>query len=214
MKVLEDVPFIVGLDRFLGPALGEETVDYLREMGAACAAYGAIGLFHVKGITPEAVDQGTELLLADRATCVIEDQELQDLLASYPVLWPDIEARPEKCLIGCPHLSLRQLRWWANKIQKALRARNLNRLAVQTIIFAAPQVLEAFKTDVEAYEQLRRAGIKLSVGCAETLFEGGVSAGEAIITNSNKLRGYSTARFFPEEELVEILVSGEIGRES
>jgi hypothetical protein len=37
-----------------------------------------------------------------------------------------------------------------------------------------------------------------------------VSAGEAVITNSNKLRAYSTARFFPDEELIEILVSGEI----
>ncbi|NIN66918.1 MAG: DUF521 domain-containing protein, partial [Anaerolineae bacterium] len=120
MKVLEDVPFIVGLDSFLGPGLCEETVDYLREMGAACATYGAVGLFHVKGITPEAVDQGTELLLADHATFVVDDQELQDLLASYPVLWPGKESRPEKCLIGCPHLSLRQLRWWADKIPKAL----------------------------------------------------------------------------------------------
>jgi hypothetical protein len=41
-----------------------------------------------------------------------------------------------------------------------------------------------------------------------------VSAGETVITNSNKLRAYSTARFFPDEELVEILVSGEIKRES
>lgn len=214
MNVLEDVPFIVGLDSFLGPGLSEETVDYLREMGAACATYGAVGLFHAKGITPEAVDQGTELLLADHATLVIDDQDLQDLLASYPVLWPDKEARPEKCLIGCPHLSSRQLRWWANKIQEALRARNQHRLAIQTIIFAAPQVLQEFKADGEAYEGLRRAGVRLSVGCAETLFEGGVSAGDAIITNSNKLRGYSTARFFPDEELVEIVISGEIGARS
>jgi predicted aconitase len=213
-KVVEDVPIIVGLDRFLGPGLSEETVDYLREMGAACAAYGAVGLYHVKGITPEAVDQGTELLLADHATYVIDDRELQGLRASYPVMWAEKEARPEKCLIGCPHLSLRQLYWWTDKIHSSLQAKSQSQLAVQTILFAAPQVLHKFKADVKACERLERAGVSVSVACAETLFEGGVSAGDAIITNSNKLRGYSTARFFPDEELVGILVSGEIGRES
>jgi len=106
---------------------------------------------------------------------------------------------------------LRQLYWWTNKIYGALQARSQSQLAVETIICAAPQVLQKFKADVKAYEQLERAGVKLSVTCAETLFEGGVSAGEAIVTNSNKLRAYTTARFFPDEELVEILVSGELG---
>ncbi len=213
-KVLEDVPFIVGLDRFLGSGLSEETLDYLQEMGAACATYGAVGLYHVENITPEAVDRGTSLLVPDHETYVIDDQELQDLLASFPVLWPHEKTKPEKCYIGCPHLSLRQLYWWTNKIHSALQARSQSQLAVETIICAAPQVLQKFKADVEAHERLKRAGVKLSVACAETLFEGGVSAGEAVVTNSNKLRAYSTARFFPDEELVEILVSGEIKGES
>ena len=210
-KVLADVPFIVGLDRFLGSGLSEETLDYLQEMGAACATYGAVGLYHVENMTPEAVDQGTDLLVPDHATYVIDDQELQDLMASYPVMWADKEAKPEKCFIGCPHLSLRQLYWWTNKIHSALQARGQSQLAVETIICTAPQVVHKFEADVKAYERLKRAGVKLSVTCAETLFEGGVSAGEAIVTNSNKLRAYTTARFFPDEELVEVLVSGELG---
>ena len=213
-KVVEDVPIIVGLDRFLGRGLSEETVDYLREMGAACASYGAVGLYHVDSITPEAVDLGRGLLVRNHATYVIDDPELQELRASYPLMWAEKEARPEKCLIGCPHLSLRQLYWWTDKIHSSLRAKSQSQLAVQTILFAAPQVLQNFKAEVKACERLERAGVSVSVACAETLFEGGVSAGDAIITNSNKLRGYSTARFFPDEELVEILVSGEIGRES
>jgi predicted aconitase len=135
-------------------------------------------------------------------------------MASYPVMWADKEATPEKCYIGCPHLSLRQLYWWTDKIHNTLQARRQSQLAVETTICAAPQVLRKFKADAEAHEQLKRAGVKLSVTCAETLFEGGVSAGETVITNSNKLRAYSTARFFPDEELVEILVSGEIKGES
>jgi len=210
MKVLADVPFIVGIDRFLGSGLNEETRDYLHEMGAACATAGAGGLFHVENITPEAIDYGADLLVPDHATYVVDDEELQNLLASYPVLWPNKEAKPEKCFIGCPHLSRQQLHWWANRIQSALQARNQSRLAVKTTLCAAPQVLHKFKADVEAYERLERAGVKLSVGCPMQLFDNDLSAGEAILTNSNKLRAYTTARFFPDEELVEILVSGEI----
>ena len=216
MMCLADVPFVVGLDRLLGPGLSEETHDYLHEMGAACATAGAVGLFHVENITPEAIDYGTDLLVPDHATYVVDDEELQDLLASYPVLWLNKGAKPEKCFVGCPHLSRQQLHWWADSIQSALQARNQTdafyprQLAVKTTLCAAPQVLHKFKADVEAYERLERAGVKFSVGCPMQLFDNDLSVGEAILTNSNKLRAYTAARFFPDEELVEILVNGEI----
>ena len=60
MKVMEDVPYIVGLDRWLG-TLDEGTKAYLKDFGAT-ASNGAVGLYHVEGITPEAIQQGRELL--------------------------------------------------------------------------------------------------------------------------------------------------------
>ena len=213
-KVVEDVPLIVGLDRFLDSRLSEETLDYLREMGAACATYGAVGLYHVENITPEAVDWGTDLLVPDHTTYVIDDQELQALRASYPVMWADGEAGPERCFIGCPHLSLRQLHWWTNRIHNSLQARSQSRLAVETIICAAPRVLQKFSADAKAHERLKGAGVRLSGTCVETLFEHVLGPEDAILTNSDKLRAYSTARFFPDEELIEILVSGVIRGES
>jgi hypothetical protein len=38
------------------------------------------------------------------------------------------------------------------------------------------------------------------------LFDNDPSAGEAIITNSNKLRAYTTARYLPDEALLGIMV--------
>jgi predicted aconitase len=209
-KVLADVPFVVGLDRFLGPGLNAKTRDYLHEMGAACATAGAVALFHVENITPEAIDYGRDLLAPDHKTDSIDDQRLQDLWVSYPVMWEDKNAQPDKCFIGCPHLSLEQLHWWTEEISKALQARGGRVLPVQTTICAAPQVLQEFQSDAEAYEQLENAGAKLSAGCPMQLFDNDLSAGEAIVTNSNKLRAYAPARFFPDEELVEVLASGEI----
>jgi predicted aconitase len=210
-KVLADVPFIVGLDRFLGSGLNAKTRDYLHEMGAACATAGAVALFHVENITPEAIDYGRGLLVPNYKTDSIDDQQLQGLLASYPVMWEDEGARPEKCFIGCPHLSLEQLYWWTEELSHALQARGESALTVQTTLCAAPQVLREFKSDARAREQLENAGVKLSIGCPMQLFDNDLSAGEAILTSSNKLRAYTTARFFPDEELVEILVRGEIG---
>jgi hypothetical protein len=212
-KVLEDVPFITGLDRFLSSEINEETHDYLHEMGAACATYGAVGLYHVENITPEARERGRELLTQDPSTYLVDDQELQSQLTSYPVLWEDKEAKPEKCLIGCPHLSLRQLNWWSGEILNRLETQHVDRLMVNTVLCAAPGVIEKFKSDRMVYERMLEVGVRFSPSCAETLYEGEVCTGDAIITNSSKLRAYSTARFIPDEELVGVLVEGEIRSE-
>lgn len=214
MKVLEDVPYVVGLDQFLGSGLSEETVDYLKEMGAACAAIGAVGLYHIENITPEAVEQKTDLLVPEHKVYIINDKELQDLMASYPVMWADKDAKPKKCLIGCPHLSLRELRWWTDHIYDALQARGQSQVAVETILCAAPHVLRAFKADEEAYERLKRAGVKLSATCAEVYMDNPLCAREPVITNSNKLRAFTTARMFLDEQLLDVMAGGEIGGEA
>jgi predicted aconitase len=165
----------------------------------------------VENITPEAVAQGRDLLNPKARTHVIDDPELGGLMSSFPKMWSVEGARPERCFIGCPHLSLRQLNWWSDKIYRSLQARGQSHLAVDTLICTAPGVLEKFKTDVETYDRLIDAGVKLGVTCVETLFEGGVIAGTKVITNSTKLRAYAPAVFFPDDELLEIMVSGEIG---
>ena len=49
MKVMEDVPYIKGLKRFFKNGLDDNAKDYLKDMGAAAASNGAVGLFHVEG---------------------------------------------------------------------------------------------------------------------------------------------------------------------
>lgn len=85
MKVMEDVPYIVGLDSWLGE-LNEDTKTYLKDFGAATASNGAVGLYHVEGITPEAVEQGRALVRENAQTYVIDDAELQRIYESYPVI--------------------------------------------------------------------------------------------------------------------------------
>jgi predicted aconitase len=207
------VPYIIGLDRFLGVGINAENIDYLQEMGAILATYSAVDLYHVENITPEAVKQNRELLLPIHSNYTISDDALLNQSSSYPILWSDSEVVPEKCYIGCPHLSLRQLNWWSENIHSALQKRNRAKISVKTTICAAPQVLMKFKSEDESYSRLVDSGVKLSPTCSETIFETGLCTGKPIITNSNKLRAYTTARFFADEELVEIIVRGEISGE-
>jgi predicted aconitase len=44
MKVVEDVPYIAGLDKYLGEGMNDHTRDYLKDMGAASASNGAVGV--------------------------------------------------------------------------------------------------------------------------------------------------------------------------
>jgi predicted aconitase len=210
LKLLAGVPFITGLDHFLKTALDESTTDYLQEMGAILATYSAVDLFHVENITPEAVDMGKDLLTSEYGTYVVDEEELEQLLISFPLLWDDPKAKPEKCYIGCPHLSLRQIDWWAEEIEKELKVRGQERLAVETILCAAPQVLQKFQADEGTHQRMLDAGLRFSTACSETIFETGLCTGKPVITNSNKLRAYTSARFFPDEDLVEILVTGEV----
>jgi len=209
-RVLADVPLVTGLERFLSADLDAPTRDYLNEMGTACATAGAVGLFHVEGVTPEAVEQGPDVLAADHRAYVIDDDAIADLGASYPVLWRDRGARPEKCYLGCPHISLEQIDWWARSIGAALRARRQAQVKVPTTLCAAPQTLARLAAAGSARRDLEAAGVRLSAGCPMQLFDNDLAAGSAIITNSTKLRTYTNARFFPDRQIVEILVGGEI----
>jgi len=70
MKVMEDVPYITGVDQFLGQVDGV-SMGKLKDMGAATATNGAVGLYHVENITPDAVDQGRDLSPPMRSTRVV-----------------------------------------------------------------------------------------------------------------------------------------------
>lgn len=87
MKVMEDVPYIVGLDKFIGTELNDDAKAYLKDMGAATASNGAVGLYHVDNLTPEAKEQGESLIVENAKTYVIDDAELERVYKGYPVMW-------------------------------------------------------------------------------------------------------------------------------
>ena len=210
MKVMEDVPYVRGLDTWLGTELNDENRAYLKDFGAATASNGAVGLYHIENLTPEAREQGEALLHEGYQTYVIDDAELERVKRSYPVIWKDPAARPELCFVGCPHLTLEQLHQWTEKLHDALRQQNRLQVAVPTVFTAAPAVLDAFKDTVEGYK-LQSMGAILSYICPLMYMNNPLCKKKAVITNSNKLRTYTSARYYTDAEILDIL-SGKEGR--
>lgn len=210
MKVVEDVPYIIGLDKFLGRHMNNNTMDYLKDMGAASASNGAVGLYHVENITPEAIENGRSLLKQDYNTYVIDDAELENVIHSYPVLWENVSSKPSVCFIGCPHLSIDQIYGWSKTISDALTEKGKLKVKVNTILSAAPDVILKFKQDKRAYDSLMDMGIHLTYICPLMYMSNPECSKQPVITNSNKLRTYSKARFLLDEDILYAIVNGHI----
>jgi len=207
MKVMEDVPYIKGLDRWLGTELTDAACTYLKDMGAATASNGAVGLYHVAGLTPEAVDQGEALIRPDAKVYVIDDAELQRVYDSYPVMWKNKEATPKLCFMGCPHMSLQQLKDWTDKVEAGLKAAGNSKVVIPTVFTASPGVLEEFeKTEYAA--RLRATGVITSYICPLMYMNNPLAGKMPVITSSNKLRTYTTARYYTDDEILAQITKG------
>ena len=204
MKVMEDVPYIKGLTDWIGTELDGDTKAYLKDFGAATASNGAVGLYHIAGLTPEAVEQG-EAIIADGAKVyVIDDAELERVKANYPVMWADKNAAPKLCFVGCPHLSLAQLKEWTDNVSEGLKKNGLSKVSVPTVFTAAPAVCDEFnKTEYAA--KLKATGVVLSYICPLMYMNNPLAKKMPVITNSNKLRTYTTSRYYTSAEILDII---------
>ena len=206
MKVMEDVPYIKGLDKWLG-SLDDDAKAYLKDMGAATASNGAVGLYHVAGITPEAVERGEDLILPDAQVYVIDDAELQRVYDSYPVIWKNKDAKPKLCFMGCPHMSLHQLIDWTERVEQGLKAAGNKKVVIPTVFTAAPAVIEKFNATPYA-ARLKETGVVLSYICPLMYMNNPLSAKMPVITSSNKLRTYTSARYYTDDEILAQITKG------
>lgn len=207
MKVMEDVPYIVGLEKWLG-TLDEDAKTYLKDFGAATASNGAVGLYHVEGITPEALQQGRKLVKEGARTYVIDDAELERVYKSYPVIWKKKDAKPKLCFMGCPHMSLNQLIGWTKKVEQGLKKNGQKKVVIPTVFTAAPAVIQNFNK-TEYGLRLKNTGIILSYICPLMYMNNPLSTSMPVITSSNKLRTYTSARYYTDEEILAQITGGE-----
>ena len=207
MKVMEDVPYIKGLDKWLGSELDDATCAYLKDFGAATASNGAVGLYHIENLTPDARELGESLIVDGAKTYVIDDAELQRVYDSYPVIWKNADAKPKLCFMGCPHMSLEQLKSWTDRVEKGLAEAGNKKVVIPTVFTAAPAVIKEFeKTEYAA--RLKATGVIVSYICPLMYMNNPLCGKMPVITSSNKLRTYTTARYYTDDEILAQITKG------
>ena len=209
LKVMESVPYIAGMDKFVNTL--DDKMGYLKDMGAATASNGAVGLYHMEGVTPDALEKSRDLLQEGYQTYVIDDAELERVYNNYPDLWPDPNAKPQRVFIGCPHNTVGQLETWGQRIVDALDKAGKDKVGVPTYLFSFEGVIDAFKKkNPDMVKKLADHGVVLALNCPMMYLSTPLEADELVATNSNKTRVYTTARFFLDDDLTHIIVTGEL----
>ena len=208
MKVMEDVPYVIGLDKWLGNEINDENTGYLKDFGAATASNGAVGLYHIDGLTPEAKRLGQSLIRDDAKEYIIDDEEIERVYRSYPIMWKKPEKKGNLVFIGCPHLTFTQLNNWTDRIVEGLKETGHKKVAVRTIMTTAPDIADKFKKTPK-YQELLATGVKLTSICPLMYTNNPLTKARRIYTSSNKLRTYSTARYAKDQEILDFVVGRE-----
>ena len=208
MKVMEDVPYITGMNQWLGEELNDENCAYLKDFGAATASNGAVGLYHIADLTPEAKEQGESLIAEGAQEYIIDDAELQRVQDTYPVMWKKSDAQPKLCFVGCPHMSLQQLKDWTVAVEEGLKASGNKKVRIPTVFTTAPAVKKEFEA-TEYAKRLEETGVILSYICPLMYMNNPLCKKMPVITSSNKLRTYTTARYYTEAEILAKITKGD-----
>ena len=120
------IPFLSGLE-----AAGR---DQLKGLGAAMAATGAVALYHVEGVTPEAVKIPFDL--AGLEVITVESAEVERLFKEVTV---------EAVALGCPHCSPEELAHIARFLAGKVVTKPL-------YVFSSQGVIDANRENVETIE--------------------------------------------------------------
>ena len=212
IKVVEDVPYITGIDKYFGGEVTKENMHLLKSMGSSTAANGAVGLYHVENLTPDAKKKGRDLLVEGYQTYVVDDAEIERIYNGYPNLWSRKDAKPSLCFIGCPHNTYHEILNWGERVTTELKKRGQDKIKIPMHLFVANPVRDHLLDEHPLLvRDMKRAGMTFSNMCA-LMFTGlkGYNESHFAVTNSNKARKYSSSRYFPDDILLEIVMTGEI----
>jgi predicted aconitase len=212
-KVVDGVPFITGLDKYLGDKVTNENMHLLKKMGSATAAAGAVGLYHVENVTPDARAKGRDLLAEGYQTYVIDDAEQARVLGTFPVEWEGRPKKPTACFIGCPHNTYHEILTWGQRVTEAVEKRGQKTAAIPTLLFCSNKVRDHLvEAEPLLVGKMKVAGMKFTNMCAVS-YAGMKGFSERIygVTNSPKTRNYyPSVRYLKDDDLLEVICTGEI----
>ena len=185
------------------------TEDQLKAMGAAAASSGAVGLFHVEGVTPEAPD--LRAALGGEAAAEVIAARPDALRAVRDGLSTATTDRIDAVAVGSPHFSLREFA----QLEALLPATP----------FAVPFYVCTGRSEygrLEAEGRLARfadAGVEIVVDTCVVVTPILPPAGGVLMTNSGKFAHYTPSNtgygvvYGSLEDCVRSAVGGRVGRD-
>ena len=165
--------------------------DQLKALGAAMAATGAVALYHVKGVTPEA--RKNRFTISDLEIISIEPAEIDQLFTDIPV---------DAVAVGCPHCSPAEL----IDIARLLKGKTVTK---PFYVFAAQGVIDNNSMTVNTIE---RSGARVYADTCMVVSPV-MEQYPAIMVNSGKALAYvpdmcgAVTRVGSIEECVEVATS-------
>ena len=153
------------------------------------------------------MELGESLIAEGAKEYIIDDAELERVQREYPVICKNPNAAPKLCFVGCPHLSLEQLKDWTDKIEAGLKASGAKKVVIPTVLTASPGVLKAFE-NTEYAARLKATGVIISYICPLMYMNNPLCKTMPVITSSNKLRTYTSARYYRDEEILAMITKG------
>ena len=104
-------------------------------------------------------------------------------------------------------MSMQQLIDWTVQVEEGLKAAGNQKVQIPTVFTTAPAVKKEFeKTEYAA--RLKATGVILSYICPLMYMNNPLCGKMNVITSSNKLRTYTTARYYTEDEILVKITKG------
>lgn len=97
--------------------------------------------------------------------------------------------------------------YYTEKVQQGLSAAGNDKVVIPTVFTAAPAVLKKF-AETEYAARLKQTGIIVSYICPLMYMNNPLSTNVPVITSSNKLRTYTSARYYTEDEILRQITKG------
>ena len=104
-------------------------------------------------------------------------------------------------------MSLNQLIDWTLKVEAGLKASGNKKVLVPTVFTTAPAVKKEFEK-TEYAKRLEATGVILSYICPLMYMNNPLAGKMPVITCSNKLRTYTTARYYTEAQILDQITKG------
>jgi len=104
-------------------------------------------------------------------------------------------------------MSMQQLINWTVRVEEGLKAAGNTKVLIPTVFTTAPAVQKEFQK-TEYAKRLAATGVILSYICPLMYMNNPLAGKMPVITCSNKLRTYTTARFYTEDEILIKITKG------